>query len=124
MCEHKHEHPEAWVTPEDSRFLSSKQIILHHGQSIPKHTTGPSKEEVIVCTFGSVKVHGMTGGLAWVETLHAGNYLFIPEDTDHSVEFNECGSDHAIYVYVVNKVKPSVKTSEIVNAIVDATNLL
>lgn len=119
MCD-KHKHGsgvnEFWITDKDSRFLSSKCVVLHEGEKMPMHTTGPGKEEVIVCCAGSIKVKtdmrtGPPHSVEWSRRgkqgvefkMYQGEAVFIPANTKHSVHFNKAGADHAIYVYVVNK---------------------
>lgn len=98
MCDNvRHEH---WVTPQNSRHLTCKQVTLHPGESMPDHSTGPGREEVITCLNGSLKVR-INGK---IEELHFADSIFIPEDTLHSVS-NESEED-ASYVFVVTRKRP------------------
>lgn len=99
MCDksnHSHGLIETWVTPIDSQRLRAKLVQLEPGQSMPAHSTGPGREEVITCIFGSVIV---TIGTT-THTLTAGEACYIPENTQHSV--NNMESDHALYCFVVS----------------------
>lgn len=94
MCDSKHE---LWLTPEKSKYLSSKQVILHPGESMPEHTTGPGREEVIICMGGCLSV--IIGKKR--RTLHFADTAFIPENTKHQIDCK--GKENASYVYVVTK---------------------
>jgi quercetin dioxygenase-like cupin family protein len=99
MCDKNHKHQgtlEQWITPEDSTRLRSKLVQLSPGATMPEHTTGPGREEVITCIFGTLRVTvaGQT------RTLTAGQAAFIPPQTLHSLTNPE--EDHALYSYVVN----------------------
>lgn len=96
MCDTATIH-QAWVTPESSKHLTSKAIILHPGQSMPKHSTGQGREEVIVCLEGPLEL--TIGNEA--RLLFVGDTAFVPENTEHSL-INP-GEDNAAYVYVVTK---------------------
>lgn len=104
MCDklnHSHGPIETWVTPRESARLRSKLIQLAPGQEMPAHTTGPGREEVITCIFGTVRVRKGNE----VHTVTAGEAIFIPENTLHAVYNRE--EDHALYCYVVS-VPPKV----------------
>ena len=99
MCElHQHAKIESWITPEDSRHLSAKMVHLFPGDTVPEHTTGPGREEVIVCIYGTIAVT-LEGRQCIVAS---GEALFIPEDTKHAVALaTDC--DGAQYVYTATK---------------------
>ena len=95
MCDNiKHE---LWLTPEKSRHLTAKQVTLHPGEVMARHTTGPGREEVITCLSGSISV--IVGKKR--RNLHFGDSIFIPEDTEH--EIHQRGEENASYVFVVTK---------------------
>lgn len=97
MCQHGHSHGrhETWITPATSRYLSSKMVQMHLGDTMPPHTTGPGREEVIIVLFGSVEIN--IGGE--VKTFVSGETCFIPAETLHSVTCMDEGG--AQYAYVV-----------------------
>ena len=101
MCDQHHTRHETWVSPINSRHLTSKHVILHPGESMPDHTTGKDREEVLTCLSGKLRVKI---GCAEAE-LEFGDSVFIPEYTLHSVS-NETDAD-ASYVFVVTKQKPA-----------------
>ena len=101
MCDHIHARHETWISPINSRHLTSKHVILHPGESMPDHSTGKDREEVLTCLSGKLKVKI---GIAETE-LEFGDSVFIPEDTLHSVS-NETDAD-ASYVFVVTKQRPT-----------------
>ena len=105
MCDqHKHAKVETWITPENSRHLSSKMVQLYPGEEIPWHTTGPGREEVIVCIYGKIEIARQTdatpaGGEVW-STLYSGEACFIPENCNHAVaNTSDAGAQYA-YVCV------------------------
>lgn len=105
MCDKNHNHGlvETWVTPINSLRLKSKLVQLAPGQFMPPHTTGPGREEVITCIFGSVEVMTRKDGACMADTnfqtLTAGQACFIPENTLHAINNRE--EDHALYSFVV-----------------------
>lgn len=108
MCtEHTHAKLEEWITPETSRHLSAKMVHLWPGDSIPTHSTGPGREEVIVCLYGSIVLE-INGS---VQSLSSGEALFIPENTLHSVR--PMNNEGAQYCYVVTK-KQTAKPMSVV----------
>lgn len=99
MCDHtKHE---TWVSPINSRHLTSKMVILHPGESMPEHSTGEHREEVLICLSGKLRVR-IGCAEDWLEF---GDTVFIPEETLHSIR-NESDAD-ASYVFVVTKQRPA-----------------
>lgn len=101
MCDqHQHAKVETWITPENSRHLSAKMIGLFPGEGIPDHTTGPEREEVILCIYGTIEVAFDNR----IETVTSGNTVFIPENTHHAVLNNSDAP--AQYAYVATKRKP------------------
>ena len=106
MCDkHTHAKVETWITPESSRHLSAKMIGLFPGESMPAHTTGPGREEVIICIYGKIEVSRQTdatpaGGETW-STLFSGEACFIPENCVHEVA--NTSDAPAQYAYVVTK---------------------
>ena len=108
MCElHQHAKIESWITPEDSKHLSSKMVSLFPGETMPPHTTGPDREEVIIAIYGSLIVT-LDGRRRIVSS---GEGLFIPANTMHSVTSLEPDAG-AQYAYVVTK-KPKLSFEEI-----------
>ncbi len=99
MCDHtKHE---TWVSPINSRHLSAKSVTLHPGESMPDHSTGKDREEVVVCLSGRLTVK-----IGCAETeIEFGDTLFIPSDTLHSLT-NNSKTEDASYVFVVTKKRP------------------
>jgi quercetin dioxygenase-like cupin family protein len=99
MCD-QHVRHETWVSPINSRHLTSKHVILHPGESMPDHSTGKDREEVLTCLSGTLTVR--FGKVSWV--IGFSESVFIPEDTLHSIH-NQTDAD-ASYVFVVTKKKP------------------
>jgi len=101
MCDQAHTRHETWVSPINSRHLTSKHVILHPGESMPDHTTGKDREEVITCLSGrlTVRFGKVVHEMEFADSIH------IPEDTLHSVS-NETDAD-ASYVFVVTKQRPT-----------------
>lgn len=106
MCDqHKHAKVETWITPENSRHLSSKMVQLYPGEEIPWHTTGPGREEVIVCIYGTIEVaiqppDAPAGAPSW-RAVPSGEAVFIPENTNHAVaNTSDAGAQ---YAYIVTK---------------------
>lgn len=97
MCEKSHHGLiETWVTPKESTRLRSKLVQLAPGEKMPFHTTGPGREEIITCIFGTIRVRKGEE----VHTLRAGDAIFIPANTMHSIHNRD--ADHALYCYVVS----------------------
>lgn len=104
MCDqHQHAKVETWITPESSRHLSSKMVQLYPGEEIPWHTTGPDREEVIVCIYGMLTLCIDCPGLKAVVPISSGQAHFIPENCNHRI-FNHTDAP-AQYAYVVTKRK-------------------
>ena len=99
MCElHQHAKIETWITPEDSKHLSAKMVSLFPGDTMPTHTTGPDREEVIICIYGMLAVE-LNGRRCIVSS---GEGLHIPANTLHSVASLD-PQESAQYAYVVTK---------------------
>jgi quercetin dioxygenase-like cupin family protein len=95
---HQHARIETWITPAYSERLTAKMIHLFPGDTMPEHTTGPGREEVIVCIYGAIVV---TLADRSVE-ITSGETYFIPENTKHAIALAE-GQDGAQYAYVATK---------------------
>lgn len=107
MCDqHKHAKIETWITPENSLHLSSKMVQLFPGEGIPDHTTGPGREEVIVCIYGTIEVAFDNR----IETVASGQAIFIGENTHHAVLNNSDAG--AQYAYIVTKKRKPGTTFE------------
>lgn len=101
MCDnHKHAKLEEWVTPINSRHLSSKMVHLFPADHVHEHTTGPGREEVLVVLFGSIVVTTPTTQREYF----SGETCFIPEDTAHRID--NTSDAPAQYCYVATK-KPA-----------------
>jgi quercetin dioxygenase-like cupin family protein len=105
VCDKNHNHGliETWVTPKESTRLRSKLVQLAPGEFMPIHSTGPGREEVITCIFGSVEVMTRAEGPhnpPMFATLTAGEACFIAEHTWHKIT-NKDPEAHALYCFVV-----------------------
>lgn len=122
MCDsnknHHHGLIETWVTPKESTRLRSKLVQLAPGESMPAHTTGPGREEVITCIFGTLEVMTQRAGelAAAHATLTAGEAIFIGEDTLH--EITNATEDHALYAFVVS-MSDEQRTAQRMDAALD-----
>lgn len=100
MCDsakHTHTKIEEWITPINSRFLSSKMVHLFPGDHVHEHSTGPGREEVLIILYGSVTVTLEKSSRIY----SSGETCFIPEDTLHAVSND--GDAPAQYAYICTK---------------------
>lgn len=98
MCDnHRHNKIEEWITPINSRHLSSKMVHLFPGDHIHAHTTGPGREEVLVILFGTLTITTPAGAKEYT----SGEACFIPENTVHRVD--NASDAPAQYAYIVTK---------------------
>ena len=81
------------VTPEDSRYIRARCVVLAPGKEVGNHSTG-DKEEVIILLQGKVIVSS-PGREQELPSLHG---AYIPPNTKHNIS-NPFDED-AIYVYV------------------------
>lgn len=104
MCDkHQHATIETWITPEDSQHLSAKMVSLFPGDTMPEHTTGPEREEVIICIYGMLAV--TVAGRRCI--VSSGEGIHIPANTLHSVASLD-PQESAQYAYVATKRRPGI----------------
>lgn len=104
MCDslhHTHTKIEEWITPINSRHLSSKMVHLFPGDHVHFHSTGAGREEIIVCLFGKIVVQFDKSA----KELSSGETCFIAENTNHAIS-NDTTDTPAQYVYCVTKKTP------------------
>ena len=81
--------------PPETVTMKSGLVVLAHGKSVGKHSTG-KHEEILVVLSGSGEMVFADGSKLPVERGHA---LYCPPETEHNVI--NTGSDELRYVYVV-----------------------
>lgn len=95
MCDN-HNH-ESWITPECSKHLTAKMVVLPPGHGMAEHTTGPGREEVLIVLQGTIQLV-VEGD---VRELYFGDTAFIPVRTRHSITNHS--NEQAGYCFVVTK---------------------
>ena len=85
--------------PPESVTMKSGLVVLAHGKSVGKHSTG-KHEEVLVVLSGKGEMRFGDGSTLPVEANHA---LYCPPETEHNV--TNTGNDELRYVYIVAETK-------------------
>ncbi|HXJ87654.1 MAG TPA: cupin domain-containing protein [Candidatus Binatia bacterium] len=85
--------------PPETVTMKSGLVVLAHGKSVGKHSTG-KHEEVLVVLSGKGEMTFGDGSTLPVEANHA---LYCPPKTEHNV--TNTGTDELRYVYIVAETK-------------------